>query len=91
MLLHELYFAGLGGDGRSVPTEMTTALTRNFGSINRWRDEFIGLAESLAGTGSAGWVLLTFAPRDGRLINHVATDDGHSLSGGIPVLAIDMY
>ena len=37
-LLHELYFASIGGDGRAVPTEMTAALTRDFGSPNRWRD-----------------------------------------------------
>jgi Fe-Mn family superoxide dismutase len=91
MLLHELYFASIGGDGRTVPVEMTAAMTRDFGSVNRWRDEFIGLAGSLAATGGAGWVLLTFVPRDGRLINHVATDDGHTIAGGIPVLAIDLY
>lgn len=91
MLLHELYFASIGGDGRAVPEEMTTVLMRDFGSPNQWRDEFVGLAESLAASGGAGWVLLTFVPRDGRLINHIATDDGHSIAGGIPVLAIDMY
>jgi Fe-Mn family superoxide dismutase len=91
MLLHELYFASVGGDGRAVPSEMTAALTRDFGSVNRWRDEFIGLAESLAAAQSAGWVLLSFVPRDRRLINYVATDDGHSIAGGIPVLALDMY
>jgi superoxide dismutase, Fe-Mn family len=91
MLLHELYFTSIGGDGRAVTTEMTAVLTRDFGGANRWRDAFIGLAESLAATGGAGWVLLTFVPRDGRLINHVATDDGHSIVGGIPLLALDMY
>jgi Fe-Mn family superoxide dismutase len=91
MLLHELYFASIGGDGRAVPAEMTAALTRDFGTVNRWRDEFVGLAESLAAAQSAGWVLLTYVPRDARLIDHVATDDGHSIAGGIPVLALDMY
>ena len=91
MLLHELYFASIGGDGRAVPAEMTAALTRDFGSANGWRDEFIGLAGSLAATGSAGWVLLSYVPRDGRLINHVATDDGHTIAGGIPILAMDLY
>ena len=90
-LLHELYFSSLGGDGRAVPADMSSALTRDFGSVNRWRDEFMGLASSLAASGGAGWVLLTFVPRDGRLVNHVATDDGHSIAGGIPTLALDMY
>src|SRR5215212_7357784 len=30
-LLHELYFASLGGDGRAPPDEMASALTRDFG------------------------------------------------------------
>src|SRR3982751_1873463 len=29
-LLHELYFASLGGDGRALPGEMAEALTRDF-------------------------------------------------------------
>jgi Fe-Mn family superoxide dismutase len=89
-LLHELYFASLGGDGRAVPEAMAAALARDFGSVDRWRREFIALAEGLAG-GGAGWVLLTWLPRDGRLIDQVATDHSQSLSGGIPILAIDMY
>jgi Fe-Mn family superoxide dismutase len=30
-------------------------------------------------------------PRDGRLINQTASDHGQNISGGIPILAIDMY
>ena len=88
-LLHELYFASLGGDGRAAPDVMAEALTRNFGSIDRWRKEFIALAEGLAG--GSGWVLLVWLPRDARLINQVGTDHSQSLAGGIPILAIDMY
>jgi superoxide dismutase, Fe-Mn family len=88
-LLHELYFASLGGDGRAVPAEMADAIVRDFGSVLRWRREFIALAESLAG--GSGWVLLTYVPRDERLINQSATDHSQSISDGIPILAIDMY
>jgi superoxide dismutase, Fe-Mn family len=88
-LLHELYFASLGGDGRAVPAEMADAIVRDFGSVLRWRREFIALAESLAG--GSGWVLLTYVPRDERLINQSATDHSQSISGGISILAIDMY
>src|SRR6187401_1397588 len=35
-LLHELYFASMGGEGR-VNKAMTEALTRDFGSVQRWR------------------------------------------------------
>jgi len=88
-LLHELYFASLGGDWRA-PTELiSVAIARDFGSIDRWRSEFIALAEALGG--DAGWILLTYVPRDGHLINVSATDHTQSIAGGIPILALDMY
>src|SRR5258706_10697709 len=46
-LLHELYFASLGGDGRVVPEVMAEAIIRDFGSVDRWRKEFIALAAGL--------------------------------------------
>jgi Fe-Mn family superoxide dismutase len=88
-LLHELYFASLGGDGRALPEIVAGAITSDFGSVDRWRHEFIALASALSG--SSGWVLLTYVPRDGRLINQTASDHGQSIAGGIPILAIDMY
>ena len=36
-------------------------------------------------------MLLTWLPRDGRLINQVGTDHSQSIAGGIPILALDMY
>ena len=87
-LLHELYFASLGGDGKPVaPVE--EALIRDFGSVNRWRAEFMAMAQALAG--GSGWVLLVWVPRDRRLMNQYATDHGQSIAGGIPILALDMY
>jgi Fe-Mn family superoxide dismutase len=88
-LLHELYFASLGGDGRTPPEIIAGAITRDFGSVDRWRHEFVALATALSG--SSGWVLLTYVPRDGRLINQTASDHGQNIAGGIPILAIDMY
>ena len=89
-LLHELYFASLGGDGRALPDAMAAALMRDFGSVDRWRQEFMALADASASTG-AGWVLLLHVPRDGRLINQATSDDCQSVAGAIPILAIDMY
>ena len=68
---------------------MATALTRDFGSIDRWRREFIALGEALAG--GSGWVLLTWVPRDGRLVNESTAGHGQNTPGGIPILALDMY
>ena len=88
-LLHELYFASLGGDGRAVPEAMAEALVRDFGSVDRWRQEFIALASGLAN--DTGWAVLTYVPRDGRLINQTASEHRQSIAGGIPILALDMY
>jgi len=88
-LLHELYFASLGGDGRVLPEAIATAIERDFGSVDRWRAEFVALATALAG--GSGWVLLAYVPRDGRLINLCASDHSQALAGGIPILALDMY
>jgi superoxide dismutase, Fe-Mn family len=52
VILHELYFINLGGDGK-IPAVVTPALEKNFGSVRRWRDEFVAAAQALAG-GRAG-------------------------------------
>jgi Superoxide dismutase len=87
-LLHELYFACLGGEGRNTET-MAAALARDFGSANRWRDEFTAMGRALGG--GSGWVLLSYVPRDRRLVNQYASDHAQSIAGAIPVLALDMY
>ena len=99
-LLHELYFASLGAesavppfiylsDGRVVPDVLASAIAKDFGSVDRWRQEFVGIASGLAG--GSGWVLLTYVPRDGRLINQIAAEHSQSIAGGVPILALDMY
>ena len=89
LVLHELYFASLGGDGRAVPELMANALARDFGSVDRWRSEFVALANSL--DAGSGWVLLTWLPRAGRLINQSVCEGSQAIAGGITVLALDMY
>jgi Fe-Mn family superoxide dismutase len=87
-LLHELYFASLGGDGQ--PTKgMSEALAQHFGSLDRWRKEFRAMGYALGG--GSGWVVLTYIPRDGRLINQFAAEHSQAVSSGVPILALDMY
>jgi len=88
MILHELYFAGLGAESEPG-SALGQALGRDFGSFDRWRAEFaaMGRAES----GGSGWVLLTWDPRDKRLVNTWAADHTMTLAGGQPILALDMY
>jgi superoxide dismutase, Fe-Mn family len=88
VILHELYFASLGGDGRDSGS-FAEVLSRDFGSLDRWKAEFAAMGRALGG--GSGWVLLTYVPREGRLANQYASDHSQSLAGGIPVLALDMY
>ncbi len=88
MILHELFFDGLGeqsGPGAVV----SEALARDFGSYERWCSEFVAMGKALAG--GSGWVLLSWSPRDRKLVNQWAADHCHTLAGGTPILALDMY
>lgn len=89
MLLHELYFASLTGAPQPMAPAMDLALSATFGSVGRWREEFVALGKALGG--GSGWVLLSFQPREGTLVNQWAADHTHALAGGIPILALDMY
>ena len=87
-LLHELYFASMGGDGKPT-APLAEALARDFGSVDRWRAEFVAMGNALGG--GSGWVVLVYVPRDGRLVNQYASDHSQSVPGGVPILALDMY
>jgi Fe-Mn family superoxide dismutase len=88
MILHELFFDGLGdqGEPRGLLHE---AIAQDFGSFDRWRAEFIAMGKARGG--GSGWVLLSWSPRDRKLVNQWAADHCHTLAGGTPILALDMY
>jgi Fe-Mn family superoxide dismutase len=88
MILHEAYFEGLGGGG-TPSGPLADAITRDFGSVDRWRTEFAAMGK--AEGGGSGWVILAYSPRDKRLVNQWAADHTTTLAGGRPVLVLDMY
>jgi Fe-Mn family superoxide dismutase len=88
MILHELFFDGLGDQNEPGP-QLRAALTRDFGSFERWRAEFVAMGKALGG--GSGWVLLSWSPRDRKLVNQWASDHCHTLAGGTPIVALDMY
>lgn len=88
MILHEHYFDALGGSG-DPNDALAQAITRDFGSVARWRAEFSAMGK--AEGGGSGWVILTYSPRDKRLMNAWAADHTTTLAGGRPVLVMDMY
>jgi len=96
VILHEIYFDSLGGDGENAPAgiiqppaELAEAIDRDFGGVMAWRAEFTAMAKALAG--GSGWAILAWSARLGRLVNHWAADHAHNLAGAAPILALDMY
>jgi Fe-Mn family superoxide dismutase len=88
MILHEVFCDSLG-DESEPDAGLKEALVRDFGSYDRWRAEFISMGKALGG--GSGWVLLTWSPRDRKLVNQWASDHCHTMAGATPILALDMY
>jgi superoxide dismutase, Fe-Mn family len=87
IILHEVYFDSLGGSA-APDSALVDAITRDFGSIDRWRAEFSATGKAMGGS---GWVILAYSPRDMRLVNQWAADHTTTLAGGRPILVLDMY
>jgi Fe-Mn family superoxide dismutase len=88
MILHEIYFDGIGSGG-APSAALTNAIARDFGSLERWRTAFSSMGK--AEGGGSGWVVLAYSVRDKRLVNQWASDHTTNLAGRRPVLVLDMY
>jgi len=88
MIIHELYFDCLAGEG-DPKGALAEQIAKDFGSVARWKAEFAATGKALGG--GSGWVLLNWSPYDKRLVNTWAADHTHSLANGRPILALDMY
>jgi len=47
MILYELYFDGLGPEGKA-DRALREALARDFGSVDRWRTEFVAMGKAMS-------------------------------------------
>jgi Fe-Mn family superoxide dismutase len=88
VVLHELYFANLGGDGKA-PAETRSVLARVFGSFDAWQSEFVRIGQGLGG--GSGWVVLGFNEHLELLENYWLADHGSNPPYTRPVLVMDMY
>jgi Fe-Mn family superoxide dismutase len=89
MILHEIYFGSLGKGGSKPDTTLAKRIDADFGSMDKWRAEFVAMGKALGG--GSGWVLLTYSPRSGRLLNQWANDHTMAIADGHVLLALDMY
>ncbi len=90
MVLHDLYWQQLTPGGAPLTASMAVCqqLLRDFGSLERWRRDFVATAE----TPSTGWAILALAPYDRRLHNYACSlHDLGGVWGAVPLLALDVW
>jgi len=89
MILHELYFGNLGGDGKASGSQTERVLIQAYGSHARWEELFRALGNSLGG-GSGGAILdWDFHAHSPRI--YWAGDHTNAVAFGAPLLVMDMY
>ena len=87
-VLHEIYFAILGGNGEVDPELPVHArIEKDFGSFDAWVAEFKAVAAQ-----ARGWAITCWDPSDSRI--HVYLTDGHD-GGGVwgaqPIIPLDVW
>jgi len=88
VVLHEYYFANLGGDGRAAGSVLDL-IKQWFGSYDQWEAEFKRTANALGG--GSGWVILAYNAHTTEVHNYWAWDHMHNPPMSRPLLALDMY
>jgi superoxide dismutase, Fe-Mn family len=88
VVLHELYFDTLGGDGKAAGG-IRQALAASYGSFEAWEAEFRRTAMSLAG--GSGWCILAWNHQTASLHNYWCWDHTNGPAAGMPLVVLDMY
>jgi len=88
VVLHENYFANLGGDGKARG-KIIDLLKDWFGSYEPWELEFKKTANALGG--GSRWAILSYNIHTKEVHNYWAWDHMHNAPLGYPLLVLDMY
>lgn len=88
VVMHELYFDNLGGDGKA-DGQIRRAFAAAFGSFETWESEFRKIASSLGG--GSGWVVAALTSKTGLIENYWLADHLHYPAGTLPLIVMDMY
>ena len=85
---HTFFFQSLTPEQTAVPDDLVGILTRDFGSVEQFKDAFTKAASTLFGS---GWTWLV-ADKDGKLSILPMTNAGNPLTKGLkPILVIDVW
>ena len=88
VVLHELYFANLGGNGKAG-ADLRTKIAASFGTFDAWESEFRKIAAGLGG--GSGWAVLGYNQKLKLLENYWMADHATGPVNTTPVLVMDMY
>ena len=88
VVLHEKYFANLGGSGKPDGAALKM-IEQAFGAYENWENEFKRTGNALSG--GSGWTILAFNLQTRELHNYLAADHAHNAPFSVPVLVLDMY
>jgi Fe-Mn family superoxide dismutase len=88
VVLHEIYFGNLGGDGKAAG-DVLTAIKQYWGGYEQWEAEFKRTGNALGG--GSGWVIFAYNFQTGELRNYWSWDHMHNAPFSRPLLAMDMY
>lgn len=87
VLLHELYFDGIALKSMDPEEGIREAITKRFGSVDRWARDFAECA-----TTAAGWAMLVVHPVNGKLYNVVSDEHAQGpMWLSAPLVVIDVY
>ena len=88
IVLHEQYFANLGGNGKA-DGNAKKLIEHWFGSYETWEAEFKRTGNALAG--GSGWTILAFNQHTKELHNYWSADHTSNAPFSVPLLVLDMY
>jgi len=88
IILHELYFANLGGDGSlDANSDLAKKLAADFGSVEAFKEDLTAVGKS-----GRGWAVAAYSLLDGKI--HTYLMDLHDIGGvfyTMPLLVLDVY
>ena len=87
MILHQVFFSILGGDGNPGDCALKAEIEVQWGTWGRFIDEF-----TATGMAARGWAILAFDPSDAKLHIYGADAQNHGgVWGSTPLLPCDVY
>ena len=88
IVLHEHYFANLGGNGKA-DGKAKKLIEKWFGSYEAWESEFKRTGNALSG--GSGWTVLGYNQHTKEVHNYISLDHTTNPPFTIPLLVLDMY